>query len=159
MRSNIRWRGFVCTTSTAARRERRRDRTTTVKKISFNPEHKRALDAMLLKIADVQPGKMFGYPGYYVNGKLFACVMDDAIAVKVPEARARALIAADGAEIEPFRPMGTRTMKEWVQIRRKDSTRYLADEAIFRASIAFVAAARHPTPRRRTAAGAPTGMA
>ena len=125
-----------------------------MKHMAFNPEHKRVLDAMLLKIADVQAGKMFGYPGYYVNRRLFACVMDDAVAIKVPEAAARALIAADGAEIEPFRPMGGRTMKEWVQIRRKDSQRYLADEKIFRNSIAFVASAqatKHKTSRPKRA--------
>jgi hypothetical protein len=115
-----------------------------MKKIAFNHEHKRVLDAMLLDIAAVRPGKMFGYPGYYVDRKLFACVMGDAIAIKLPEATVRALIAADGAEIEPFRAMGGRTMREWVQIRRKDPDRYRGDEEILRDSVAFVAAARPP---------------
>jgi hypothetical protein len=119
-----------------------------MKKIAFNHEHKRVLDAMLLPVADVRPGKMFGYPGYYVDRKLFACVMGDAVAIKLPEATVRALIAAERAEIEPFRPMGGRTMKEWVQIRRKDSERYRGDEEILRDSIAFVAAG-HP-PKRKT---------
>jgi TfoX/Sxy family transcriptional regulator of competence genes len=119
-----------------------------MKKVAFNQEHKRVLDTMLLNIADVQAGKMFGYPGYYVNGKLFACVMGDAIAIKLPEATARALIAADSAEIEPFRAMGGRTMKEWVQIRRQDSKRYRGDEEVLRNSIAFVASAG--APKRKT---------
>jgi hypothetical protein len=118
-----------------------------MKKIAFNAEHKRVLDAMLLKIADVRPGKMFGYPGYYVDRKLFACVMGDAVAIKLPEATVAALIASDGAEIEPFRPMGGRTMKEWVQIRRTDSERYRGDEEILRNSIAFVAASRPSKPK------------
>ena len=121
-----------------------------MKKTVFNEEHKRVLDAMLLTIADVRPGKMFGYPGYYVDRKLFACVMGDAVAIKLPEATVRALIAGDGDEIEQFRPMGGRTMKEWVQIRRKDSERYRGDAQILCDSVAFVAAApKHKSRRAR----------
>jgi TfoX/Sxy family transcriptional regulator of competence genes len=111
-----------------------------MKKIAFNPEHKRVLDAMLLTIADVRAGKMFGYPGYYVDRKLFACVIGDAVAIKLPEATVRALLEAEPAEIEPFRPMGGRIMKEWVQIRRRNSECYRADAEILRDSVDFVTA-------------------
>jgi TfoX/Sxy family transcriptional regulator of competence genes len=123
-------------------------------RLAFNPEHKRVLDAMLLAIDDVRPGRMFGYPGYYVDRKLFACVMGDAVAIKLPEAAVQALLAAKRAEVEPFRPMGRRTMKQWVQIRRKDSEHYRHDEQVLRDSIAFVTAERAPertAPRRRHA--------
>jgi hypothetical protein len=114
---------------------------------AFNAAHKRVLDAMLLAIPDVSPGKIFGYPGYYVGRKLFASVIGDAVAVKLPEARVRALIAAEPDEIEPFRPMGGRTMMGWVQIRRSDAERYRGDVGILRESAAFVASAQAPTRR------------
>ena len=123
-------------------------------RLAFNAEHKRVLDAMLLAIDDVRPGRMFGYPGYYVNRKLFACVMGDAVAIKLSEVAVQALLAAKRAEVEPFRPMGRRTMKQWVQIRRNESEHYRRDEQILRDSIAFVAAERsleRTAPRRRHA--------
>jgi TfoX/Sxy family transcriptional regulator of competence genes len=123
-------------------------------RLAFNAEHKRVLDAMLLAIDDVRPGRMFGYPGYYVNRNLFACVMGDAVAIKLSEAAVQALLAAKRAEVEPFRPMGRRTMRQWVQIRRKDSEHYRRDEQVLRDSIAFVTAEPAPertAPRRRHA--------
>jgi hypothetical protein len=41
-------------------------------KVTFNPDHKAALDTFLLHLPGVTSGKMFGYPAYYVHGKLFA---------------------------------------------------------------------------------------
>jgi hypothetical protein len=41
-------------------------------KIKFNIEHKKVLDEFLLKTPGVVSGKMFGYPAYYIQKKLFA---------------------------------------------------------------------------------------
>ena len=41
-------------------------------KIKYNSKHKEILDNFLLKIPIVNSGKMYGYPAYYVGGKLFA---------------------------------------------------------------------------------------
>jgi len=107
-------------------------------KAIFNVDIKRALDSLLLKIPIVVPGQMFGYPAYYVNKKLFACVYEDGVGIKVPYEKARELIGKEG--IVPFIPMGRREMKEWIQIIRERPEDYVKDREIFEASIEFVAA-------------------
>jgi hypothetical protein len=101
-----------------------------------NERHKQALDALLLGWPKVTVGKMFGYPAYYVNGKMFACVYGEGVGVKVPEELANALLSNDN--IVPFQPMGRPRMGEWVQINRVRSEDYELDMDIFRASAEFV---------------------
>lgn len=84
----------------------------------------------------VVPGKMFGYPAYYVGKKLFACLYEEGIGIKVPEDLANSLIGKDG--IISFKPMGKTKMREWIQINREKSSDYLDDEDIFKKSIRFV---------------------
>ncbi|HML05456.1 MAG TPA: hypothetical protein VK426_06765 [Methanobacterium sp.] len=102
----------------------------------FNGEHKKILDSFLFEIPDVVPGKMFGYPGYYINKKLFACLYENGVGIRVPEDKARELI--DGKEIIHFQPLGRRKMREWIQINRENSKDYLKDKEIFDISIKFV---------------------
>ncbi|MGZ7109162.1 MAG: hypothetical protein ACXVHW_09355, partial [Methanobacterium sp.] len=71
-------------------------------------------------------GKMFGYPAYYVNKKLFACLYEDGVGIKVPEDNANELNGSEG--ITPFQPLGRRKMREWIQINREKSEDYLKDE-------------------------------
>jgi TfoX/Sxy family transcriptional regulator of competence genes len=106
-------------------------------KANYNTEIKNVLDSFLLKTAIVVPGKMFGYPAYYVNKKLFACVYEDGVGLKVPFNLANELIGKEG--IIPFEPMGKRKMKEWIQINRELPEDYLNDIEIFEKSIEFVA--------------------
>jgi hypothetical protein len=49
---------------------------------SYIPEHKAVLDDFLLTLPGVHAGKMFGYPAYYVNKKLFACVYGEGVGVR-----------------------------------------------------------------------------
>ena len=102
----------------------------------FNLEHKKVLDEMLLDIPGVKPGKMFGLPGYFINGKLFACVWEDGVSLKVPEGLRAELLEQEGAE--PFVPMKNRPMKEWVLIRRKDSRDFLEFEDAFVSALEYV---------------------
>ena len=104
-------------------------------KIEYNSKHKEVLDSFLLENPNVKPGKMFGYPAYYVGGRLFASFYEDGVCVKVPKQLAKELLERDG--IESFQPMG-RKMREWVQINRENSEDYLEDQEIFDASIEFV---------------------
>lgn len=101
-----------------------------------NDEHKTVLDSLLLPMSGVAGGKMFGYPAYYVNRKLFACVYGDGVGVKVPEELAKTLLAEK--YIVPFQPMGKLRMREWVQINRSHSADYRLDMEIFRAAVNFV---------------------
>jgi hypothetical protein len=113
-------------------------------KPSFNERHKEALDAFLLKIPKVKPGRMFGHPAYYVHGKLFACVYGRGVAIKIPEQLARTLLEARKKDIQPFAPMDGRIMREWIHIVRQDSKGYRRDKDIFLSSIEYVSARAKP---------------
>jgi len=102
----------------------------------FNTKHKEVLDGMLLDIPGVKAGKMFGLPGYYVDGKLFACVWEDGVSLKVPAKVREELLGKRG--VEPFVPMEGRPMKEWVLINRKNSREYLKFEDYFISSVEYV---------------------
>lgn len=106
-------------------------------KAKFNSDHKEVLDSLLLSISIVDPGKMFGYPAYYVGGKLFACVFEDGIGVKVSEELANELLKRE--DIVHFQPLGRKKMREWIQINKQNSKDYLKEKEIFDASIEFVA--------------------
>jgi hypothetical protein len=109
----------------------------TISKAVFNPQHKRVLDSFLLEQNGVSPGKMFGYPAYYVNKKLFACLYEEGVGIKLPAEKARELIGQEG--IIHFQPLGRRKMREWIQINREDSSEYLNDKDVFIESVKFVA--------------------
>jgi hypothetical protein len=106
-------------------------------KPKFNQNHKNALDSYLLDISIVDPGKMFGYPAYYVGGKLFACVFEEGVGVKVPEEMANELLKRE--DIVHFQPLGRKKMREWIQINKSKSEEYLTEKKIFDESIKFVA--------------------
>lgn len=105
-------------------------------KAVFNPEIKEVLDSFLLDNPKVIPGKMFGYPAYYVNKKLFACLYEEGVGVKVPFELAQELIGMEG--ITSFVPLGRRVMKEWIQINRINPEEYRDDKEIFKKSFDFV---------------------
>ena len=113
----------------------------------FNEEHKKVLDEMLLEIPGVKPGKMFGLPGYYINGKLFACVWEDGVSLKVPQEVRERLLEQTG--VEPFVPMENRPMKEWVLITRKDSKDYLEFEDAFISALEYVLTLSKKTPKKK----------
>ena len=115
---------------------------------SYNPQHKAVLDSILLKVPGVKPGRMFGYPAYYVNGKLFACAYDEGVGIKIPEQLARELL--DQKRAIPFQPLGKAKMREWVQINHKRSTDYTKDHEILIRSVQFVASLAKATPRSKS---------
>jgi hypothetical protein len=104
--------------------------------VNFNIEHKRVLDSFLLEIPGVVSGKMFGYPAYYINKKLFACVYENGVGIKIPENKANELIGKKG--IIHFQPLGRAKMREWIQLNREKSEDYLKDQEVFDISIKFV---------------------
>lgn len=105
-------------------------------KLIYNEKYKNLLDAMLLGLPGVRAGKMFGYPAYYVDDKLFACVYGSGVGVKVPEDFAAELLKR--SHIVSFQPMGKPKMKEWIQINRQRSEDYRNDLEIFQRSVEFV---------------------
>ena len=82
----------------------------------------------------VEPGTRFSKrPGFRVDGKIFAMLVDDALAVKLPADRCAALVA-EGAAV----PLDTRgrPMREWVRMRGEpDVERW---RALAREALAFV---------------------
>lgn len=81
---------------------------------TYPPKLEIFLRQAMADIPNARPGKMFGYPGYKVNGKLAVSLFDTGIIVKVGEARAQTLLTAGQAE--PFEPMPGRVWKDWVLI-------------------------------------------
>ena len=103
--------------------------------IQYNKKHKEILDSFLLNHTIVKPGKMYGYPAYYVGGKLFASLYMEGVCVKIPEKRVKELLEEKGFRY--FEPMGRR-MREWIFIIRENSKDYLNYQNIFFESIEFV---------------------
>ena len=104
---------------------------------NFNPEHKAVLDNLLLGIPFVKAGKMFGFPAYYVNGKLSLCLYEQGVGIKLPEVSAQKLLADDSNAV-PFRPLGKPKMREWVQINLVHSEDYQQYMQVFEESIQHV---------------------
>jgi TfoX/Sxy family transcriptional regulator of competence genes len=103
-----------------------------------------AVSALLDGRPEATPRKMFGHPGFAVGGKMFACLYDDGVAVKLPEATAQVAITRPG--IEAFRPYG-KSMREWVLIAHDDLAAYANDNDLFEAAIEYVAnMASRPAP-------------
>ncbi len=103
--------------------------------------HKQVLDAMLLKLHGVEAGEVTGLLAYFVGKKMFACITNGGVGVRLPAADAANLqFSKDG--VVPFQPKGMKSTREWVQINHENSADYAQDLAIFQSSIAFVKAAR-----------------
>jgi hypothetical protein len=105
--------------------------------IAFNPKHKEVLDSVLLQMPGVVAGTMFGYPAYYINKKLFACLYEEGVGIKVPEKVADSLVGQKG--IIRFLPKGRKPMKEWIQINHERSEDYRMEEEILKISVEYVA--------------------
>lgn len=104
----------------------------------FNPEHKTVLDGLLLRHPLVHPGKMFGFPAYYVGRKLCICLYEQGVGIKLPERSVTKLLETD-PNAAPFQPLGKPKMREWVQISLDRSEDYRQYEAVFDESIGHVA--------------------
>lgn len=88
---------------------------TGVNKRNYWPELKIEVDKILLQAPSVKEGKMFGYPAYYVNGKLAICHYDIGLALKLPIEVVQNLHNSPIVS-EPFCPMGKKMGNNWVII-------------------------------------------
>jgi hypothetical protein len=103
--------------------------------------HKQVLDAMLLKLPGVEAGEMTGFPAYFVGKKMFACICNGGVGIRLSSAEA-ANLQFSRENVVPFQPKGRPSTREWIQINHENSAGYQKDLEIFQASIAFVRAAR-----------------
>ncbi len=102
---------------------------------------KEQLDALLLKLPGASTRKINGLDAYFVSDKMFACISGDGIGLRLPAATATELqFSRDN--VVPFQPGGMASSREWIQINRVEATDYAKDLELFRASLAFVKAAR-----------------
>jgi hypothetical protein len=107
--------------------------------VNFNPEHKVVLDDLLLNHPDIRPGKMFGYPAYYVGKKLCICLYEEGVGLKLPEGSAKKLLESD-PNVVPFMPLGKPKMREWIQINLSRSEDYRQYLSVFDESIRYLLA-------------------
>lgn len=103
--------------------------------------HKLVLDTMLLKIAGVEAGEMSGLLAYFVGKRMFACICNGGVGVRLPAAVA-ANLQFSKDNVVPFEPKGRKSTREWIQLNHANSADYEKDLEIFQASVAFVRAAK-----------------
>ena len=80
---------------------------------------KAQIDALLLKLPGVSARRLGGVDAYFVSDKLFACVGDKGLGLRLPAATATEL-QFSCAYVGPYSPGGMATTREWVQIMRDD---------------------------------------
>jgi hypothetical protein len=102
----------------------------------FSPEIKEVLDQFLLGIPGVTAGKMFGYPAYYIRDKLFACIYESGVGIKVPQKNAEELAGKPGFTF--FQPLGRAKMKAWIFLERGEPEDYAKELSLFMTSIEYV---------------------
>jgi hypothetical protein len=101
---------------------------------SSRKEH---LDALLLALPGVEARKVNRLDGYFVSDKMFACVSDKGIGLRVPAAMATELqFSREG--IGPFAPGGIMSTREWIEVQRENPADHAKDLEIIQASIDFV---------------------
>jgi len=105
----------------------------------YNEAQKLVMDDLVLGMPGVRGDRMFGYPGYKVNGKVFAFVGGSGIAIKLPEARAKQLVES-GQGMVYFEPAEGIVWKSWVLIVRPQADEYREDVALFEESVGYVGA-------------------
>jgi len=103
--------------------------------------HKRVLDTVLLKLSGVEAGEMTGLFAYFVGKKMFACVCNGGVGVRLSAAQA-ANLQFSKDNVVPFEPKGRKSTREWIQINHENSADYENDLQIFQASVAFVRGAK-----------------
>ena len=84
------------------------------------------LDDLLGPAPTVEPRQMFGLSCFAVAGKPFACVVDDAIALKLPRSVIEQL---DDAAVSPF-THHEHQFPGWIRIDRHGSDGYVQDDVL-----------------------------
>ena len=102
---------------------------------------KSQIDSLLLKLPGVSARKINGLDAYFVSDRMFACISDGGIGLRLPAATATELqFSRDN--VVPFQPGGMTSSREWIQIDRAEAAEYEKDLELFRTSLEFVKAAR-----------------
>lgn len=89
----------------------------------YRDDVKDVLDRMLPGMPGVTAGKAFGYPAYKRDGKIFAFVCGDGLALKLTPERVQALSDAR-ADVTAFQPTEGVTWAAWALIDRPAAADY-----------------------------------
>jgi hypothetical protein len=99
--------------------------------------HKAVLDMLLLQIPGVEAGEMSGLAAYFINKRMFACICNGGVGIRLPASTA-ANLQFSNQNVFPFQPKGIPSTREWVQLNHEDSASYEKDKDLFLASVEFV---------------------
>jgi hypothetical protein len=108
---------------------------------SANLAHKAVLDALLLQIRGVEAGEMSGMPAYFINKRMFACIANGGVGIRLAASTA-ANLQFSNQNASPFQPKGIPSTREWVQLTHENPADYEKDRDLFLASVEFVKAQR-----------------
>jgi hypothetical protein len=104
---------------------------------SVSLAHKVVLDILLLQIPGVEAGDMSGLAAYFINKRMFACICNGGVGIRLPASTA-ANLQFSNQNVFPFQPKGIPSTREWVQLNHEDSASYEQDKDLFLASVEFV---------------------
>jgi hypothetical protein len=107
----------------------------------LDQSHKAVLDALLLKIPGVEAMELSGLQAYLVAKRMFACIHDGGVGIRLPSGDA-ANLQFSRDDVSAFQPKGRPSSREWIQINHANSADYEKDLEIFKSSIAFVRASK-----------------
>ena len=106
-------------------------------------DRKTKIDAVLLKLPGVVGKKLNQLDAYFVNDRMFACISDTGVAIRLPSATVTEM-QFSRSDVGPFSAggLGAAATREWLQINRADAAEYEKDLELFRASLEFVKGGR-----------------
>lgn len=100
-----------------------------------NQNQRSVLDELFQSMPGVVSGELFGYPAWYVNDTVFACLHENGLAIRLQDDVAKELMQHDG--FDPFRPSdAVFRLREWVTLVREPHDTFGNDLATLRSSYA-----------------------
>jgi hypothetical protein len=106
-------------------------------------DRKTQIDAVLLKLPGVVSKKLNKLDAYFVNDRMFACISENGVALRLPSAAVTEL-QFSRSDVGPFSAggLGAAATREWVQINRDNAADFEKDLELFRTSLEFVKTGR-----------------
>ena len=98
---------------------------------------KEQIDALLLKLPGVSARRIGNVDAYVVSDKMFACVGDKGLGLRLPAPVATEL-QFSCEYIGPYAPGGMASTREWVQIKRDDPADFAKDMDLVQQSLDYV---------------------
>jgi hypothetical protein len=103
----------------------------------FDPAIKLVLDDLFKENTLLRPGKMFGFPAWYVGKKLCFSLYEQGVGIKFPATTVKHLLETD-KNVTPFQPYGKAVMREWVYIVLPNPNDYRGYLPLFNEAVQFL---------------------